>query len=288
MTGGTTRIVGIIGHPVGQSLSPAMHNAAFQALKMDYVYVPFDVSPESVPAAVGGLKVLGIRGVNVTIPHKEAVVPYMNVLTREAETMGAVNTILLDGDTLTGANTDGPGFVRALWEALRVRPKGRRFVVIGAGGAGHAVAVQLALEGAACIVILNRTGRRASQLACDVKRLAPLCHAPAMDLSGAAVAYAMGAADIVINATSVGMGDRKSPIPGDLLQKRHIVCDLVYRPAVTPLLAAAKKKGCRTMGGLGMLLHQGAMAFELWTGRKAPLAVMRKALEKALRADRTP
>lgn len=280
---GSTGVVGIIGHPVTHTLSPAMQNAAFQALKLNYIYIPFDVRPESVAAAIGGLKVLGIRGVNVTIPHKEAVLPYMDSLTPEAKTLGAVNTVVFDGETVTGANTDGPGFIRAMRESLRINPRGRRFVVIGAGGAGRGVAIQLALEGASRVILLNRTPRRASELACEVKQLVPACHVPAMDLSPPALAYGLGAADIVINATPLGMGDRRLPFPAKFLERRHIVCDLVYRPAVTPLLAMARKKGCRTMNGMGMLLHQGALAFELWTGRKAPLIVMRRALEKALR-----
>lgn len=279
----------LLGHPVGHSLSPAMHNAAFKALGLHARYSLVDVVPGDVPRTLDGLRAKKCGGVNVTIPHKEAAYRFLaaqHALSDTAKLLHSVNTVVFRPDgSFFGDNTDAPGFLDALKETFRATPRGRRILVLGCGGAGRALALTCAMQGAESILVadVNLAARRRLLLALRQA-------APGLPVAGVSLERARVAArdcDLVIQATPVGMkpGD-PSLLPPGSFRKGQLVFDLIYHPAVTPLLAAAKSAGARTANGLGMLLHQGVRAFRLWTGRKPPVATMRAALEKALKARR--
>lgn len=306
---GATRLVGLLGWPVAHSKSPAFQNAAFAALGLDWLYVPLPTPPVLLAEAVRGLAALGFVGANVTIPHKEAVCGLLDRLDPEAELSGAVNTIVVEGaperPRLVGHATDGTGFVASLREEIGSEPRGMTVLILGAGGAARGVAVALVRAGANQLLIANRTFSRAAALAQALSaRLGPAAARPGpggaariepLPLEASVLAAHLPAVDLVVQATAVGMTGGPDPHgmpPLDLarLPQHAVVADLVYVPAVTPLLAAAAGAGRRTLGGLGMLLHQGALALEHWTGRTAPLPAMRAALEAAIahEANRAP
>ncbi len=276
-TSGGTKVVALLGFPVAHSRSPAMHNAAFQALGLDYRYVPFAVPPAGLRDAVKGLRALGFVGANLTVPHKERVMPWLDRLSPEARLIGAVNTIVRRGDRLLGYNTDAGGFLRAFREDTGVSVRGGDFLVVGAGGAARAVVVALAMAGARRIAVMNRSPERARGL---IRRVRSAFPGVAWSALSPGSPPEPGGVRAVIQCTSVGMrpGD-PSPLPREWLAPRPAVYDLIYH-APTALLRDAQRAGARYAGGLGMLLHQGAMAFALWTGRRAPIDVMRRALEK--------
>ncbi|MHB1125389.1 MAG: shikimate dehydrogenase [Bacillota bacterium] len=279
--GPQTRVVGIFGHPVSHSMSPAMHGAAFRKLGLDFVYLPFDVLPLRVGEAVSAIRALGLRGVNVTIPHKEAVIPFLDALSPEARMIGAVNTIVLEEGVLTGHNTDGLGFIRSLEAEAGTGPLGKTIVLIGAGGACRALALTLAARGAKALIIVNRTLARAQAVAAEVNSLTGVPVQP-MDLGSPSMEDTLKDAHILINTSPVGMypnHDVQPVVPEEFLIPGLLVCDLVYNPARTALLQAASRRGCPTLGGLGMLVYQGAESFKLWTGVEAPVDVMRVAVE---------
>ncbi len=281
---GKTKVVGVIGWPVEHSLSPPMHNAAFEHLGLDWVYVAFPVPPERAHDAIRALPALGIVGINVTIPHKRAAAEAADELDDSARDLQAANTIVRRGDVLVGYNTDGPGFLRSLAE-VGEKPVGKQIALIGAGGAAKAVAFALARAGASEVTIINRTLEKAVALAAEL-RAKTGCTTTALPLSDAA-ASAVSGADIVINCTPVGMHpntDVPPVVSPDWLHEGQLVCDLIYNPRDTVLLRAARQRGARTLDGSGMLVHQGAIAFELWTGQRAPVEVMRRALLQALGA----
>lgn len=274
VAGAHTRLAAVIGHPVRHSLSPAMHNAAFAELGLDWVYVACEVAPGAVGAAFAGARALGFGGLSVTIPHKAAALEAVDEATDAAHAVGAVNTVvpLVDG-RLRGDNTDGAGFLASVAEE-GFDPAGRVCVVLGAGGAARAVVHALAGAGAAEVVVVNRTPARASAAAA---------------LAGAAGRVGtpgdVTRAHLVVNATPLGLagsGSAELPVDPELLGEGQLLVDLVPNPAVTPLMKAAQGRGAAVAGGLGMLVHQGALAFELWTGRPAPLEVMRAAAVRAL------
>lgn len=277
---GKTRLVGILGDPVAHSLSPGMQNAALASLGLNICYVPLPVEPEQLPEAVAGLRAMQFRGANVTIPHKIAVANLLDSLDVSAVRTGAVNTIVNNDGTLTGHNTDGIGFIRALAEVAEVDFSEAPALILGAGGAARAVAVALAENGCPRITIINRTPDRANQL-----KTLLVSEFPAAEVTVRAWEDDLGEPlaqnRLVVNATSLGMkSNLKQAWAGvDKLTASHVVCDLVYSTKQTSLLTAAKEKGATLMGGTGMLLHQGAASFKLWTAREAPLDVMRKALE---------
>jgi len=301
---GRSRVFGVIGYPVAHSLSPVMHNAAFAALNYPGVYVPFPVEPARLPEAVAGIRALGLGGVNVTVPHKQAVIPFLDEITPAARRAGAVNTVIHREGRLIGDNTDGGGFLRSLREELGIEPRGLNVVILGAGGAARAIAAALLEEGVARLVIANRTRERAEGL---VRHLSPEqgAGAPrgsegragelrlptllmAMALSDPDLEGEVGEADLLIHTTTWGMaphGDVPPLIPARWLNPRTAVCDIVYVPSETSLLREARARGCRVLPGLGMLLYQGALAFESWTGERAPVAAMRRALELHLGAE---
>jgi shikimate dehydrogenase len=276
MISGKTRIFGIFGYPVEHTFSPGMHNAAFQALKMNACYVPFPVHPDHLKPAVQALVPLGLQGLNVTVPHKVRIIPYLHELSEEARLVGAVNTLELKKGVIIGHNTDGSGFLRSLREEAHFDPRGKNFLCIGSGGAARSVCFSLALAGASRIQFWNRNASKADRLAKDIrKRTGADVHV----IREASLAQAASVSHCVINATPLGLkqGDAL-PMAEDLIQRTHLVCDLVYNPRNTPFLKAAKNKKARTLPGLGMLLYQGVTAFEIWTGKKAPVEVMRRAL----------
>jgi len=281
---GNTQLTGLFGYPIAHTASPAMHNAGFHALNIPWVYVPLEVRPDRLGEAVRGVVALGFRGVNVTIPHKQAVVEFLDELSDEAELIGAVNTVRITGDgRCEGLNTDGRGFVRSLRAEAGIEPAGKTFFVMGAGGAGRAVATQLALDGAARLSLCDSDAPRAQALAEHIAQRTSLKSVELIAHEDKAVRDAVARADAFVDATPLGMheGDATS-IALDALRPGMLVVDLVYNPPETPLLAGAKARGCATLGGLGMLLVQGVEAFELWTGREAPVDVMRRALRGAV------
>jgi shikimate dehydrogenase len=273
---GKAELVGIIGHPVGHSLSPRMHNAAFAADGLDFVYVPMDVEPDRLPTAVEGLRALGFRGFNVTMPHKRAVVPLLDELDVSVRVSGAANTVVLQGDAARGANTDGVGFVDACREC-EVELAGRRVMLVGAGGAAAAVAVALLEEGIEVLHLVNRTAGRAEQLR---RTLREAGYEARIEVSlQEAVREVAAGSEVLVNSTYLGMKpDDPLPIPEDALEGKA-VCDAVYVPVgETGLIHRARERGCRVVPGGLMLLHQGVRAQALWTGREPNVEAMRRAI----------
>lgn len=276
MISGKTAVFCIFGCPVEHTFSPGMHTEAFEKIGMNACYVPFPVKPELLAAAAGAIIPLGLRGLNITVPHKERIIPYLHELTEDAAMIGAVNTIEVRGDRLIGHNTDGRGFIRSLREETAARPKNKNVLIIGAGGAARAVGFNLALAGARMIILHDADAAKAASLAGDIASRTGVF---AESVNAESLVAAASDAQIIINATPLGLrkGD-PAPVPAIAVKKSHLVCDLVYNPPDTALLKTAESKGAETMRGLGMLLYQGVIAFEIWTRRKAPVEVMRKAL----------
>jgi len=268
---GRTRITGLFGYPVEHTLSPFMHNAAFKSLGLNYCYVPFLVHPDRLGDAVKAIRNLNLCGVNVTIPHKEKVIDFLDEIDDEASFIGAVNTIVNKNGRLKGYNTDGKGFVRSLSES-GVSLRGKNALIIGAGGASRSISYYLG-EKVKTLYLYNRNIDRARRLVNDVKRIRSNVNL-LKDISR------VEEFDIIINATPLGLKSN-DPLPFNtcLLKPEQTVCDLIYKK--TRLLKEASKKGCATLDGLGMLLWQGVFAFQLWTGEKPEVEVMRKALIKA-------
>ncbi|MGB9838099.1 shikimate dehydrogenase [Methanothermobacter sp.] len=279
MITGNTQLTGIIGYPLTHSLSPQMHNAAFKSLGMDWAYVPFPVKPSGLEEAVRGLGALNVRGVNVTIPHKESVTEYISEIDETASLIGAVNTLKFEGETIKGYNTDASGCLMALEEVTSV--DGSSVIILGAGGAARACAFKLAVEGA-MVTVLNRTPERARALAEDMKG--------ALDIEVKHGGYELiprcvEGADILIDTTPVGMYPHMDDEPLVRAESMHeglVVYDLVYNPPETVLLREAMAAGAVPVSGIRMLLYQGAEAFRIWTGREPPLDVMEHALLDAL------
>lgn len=291
MIDGNTQLAGVIGHPVGHSLSPAMHNAAFEALGMNWCYVPLPVPPDGLEAAIRGLGPLGFRGVNVTVPHKESVLKFLDEVTPCARALGAVNTIVVERDaggaiSLKGDNTDVEGFAGALWDGgVDVAGCGE-VVVVGAGGGARAVVYALLREGVGHITLFNRSLPRAEALARDLgQHFGPHAHITVDYLSDGNLINAAAEAGLLVNTTSVGMWPdpegsiwpQDRPVPGHL-----VVFDLVYRPRRTRLLEQAQESGAQAINGMEMLVLQGAASFSLWTGSQPPVDVMRAACEGKL------
>jgi shikimate dehydrogenase len=275
---GKTLLVGIIGDPVEHSLSPPMHNAAFTHLMMDYVYVPFHVRDENLESAIEGARSLELKGLNVTIPHKTAVMPYLDEVDQAAQLIGAVNTIKFSKNKAKGYNTDGVGAVRALEEIIPVKDK--RVVIMGAGGAARALAFQLILNGIGELAIANRTREKAVQLAHDIQ--GKMEFSPEVTGLGE---VELSTTDILINTTSVGMHPHQDQPPLLRAEKMHpglVVNDLIYNPLKTNLLKEAEKIGARTLNGTKMLIYQGMESFRIWTGVTPPVEVFETGLIRIL------
>ena len=288
----STRYCAVFGHPVRHSASPAMHNAALAALGLNWRYLAFDVDPKRLREAISGAATMGFVGLNLTVPHKLLAVEMVDELDPSAREWGAVNTIRFEGKgsdgkwkpvwefsdapqqvRSVGFNTDADAIVQALEEDLEFPPKGKRVLLLGAGGAGRVAALRLAAAGVAELFLVNRTQSKAVEVSREIQRRFPTVKTGAD--------YPQGAVDLLLNATSLGLRPDDA-LPFDKarfrLENAAAVYDMIYRPAETPLLKAAKAAGCRTANGLGMLLYQGATALELWSGQKPPITVMRDAL----------
>ena len=283
---GRTRVLGIIGWPVAHSLSPLMQNAALEAMGLDYVYVPFPVEPERLGEAIAGLRSLGVAGFNVTIPHKQAILPFLDELSPEARECGAVNTVTREGELFVGHNTDGIGLVVSLEEDLGIALTGARVVLLGAGGAARGAVSALCRTGVGAITIANRTPGTAADLAARFRSSYPGVAFDSCGLDGEFPGGALRNADLLLNTTSVGMGDTSfDRLDLGCLPSSAVVYDMVYAPLVTPLLAAATARGLRCANGLGMLAAQGEAAFAIWTGVSPPAGLMKMRLLAALTSN---
>ena len=288
-----TQAVGLLGYPLSHSISPAFQQAAFDYYKLPVHYHLWSAPPESLAEEVGKIRGAEYLGANVTVPHKERALPLLDGLDAWARDVGAVNTIVKEGGDLVGYNTDAYGFMRSLRERAGFDAKDKSVLILGAGGAARAAAFSLAKEGVGSLTIANRSLGRARSLADDVRSL--VGRVRAVPLEASQISRASARADLIVNCTSIGMthgeAEGRSPLEPDIIPIGALVYDVVYTPLETPLLRAARKAGARTLGGLAMLIFQGAASFELWTGRDAPIEVMYRAGEKALaalqpRADR--
>ena len=276
--------VGIFGYPLAHSISPAFQQAAFDHLSLPVRYDAWPTPPEELGSQVQKLRDEEFLGANVTVPHKEAVMPLLDGVDPWAELIGAVNTIVNDQGQLMGYNTDADGFITALREHAGMEPRGKRVLMLGAGGSARAAAFALVKGGVASITLANRTLRRAESLARDVRKLSSVV--TVVPLDGGPLERAGERADLIVNCTSMGMlhGDAegRTPIDRRLIPPGALVYDLVYNPPETPLLREARRAGATTLGGLPMLVYQGAASFERWTGSPAPVEVMFRAAESAL------
>jgi shikimate dehydrogenase len=296
---GKTKLIGIFGDPVAHTLSPAMQNAAFESLGMDFVYVPFHVRPAELKAAVGAIRALGMPGVNITIPHKEKVIELLDGLDEDARAIGAVNTVVNREGKLTGYNTDGEGFLRSLTEETGFNSQGKTIIILGAGGAARGILASVLKKKnkkPERVIVANRTFERAEGLVKEFNEKFEGSNLEAIGLDEAGLGPALEEADLLVNATSIGMeggmegGGGQGGHGGhgpllfmiDKLPDTAIVSDIVYKPIVTEFIREADERGLTTHRGLGMLVGQGALSFELWTGEKAPVHVMRQAAFEAL------
>lgn len=279
---GSTNIVGLIGHPVEHSFSPPMHNAAFDALNMDYAYVAFDVNPNDLKSAIEGAESLNIKGFNVTIPHKVDVMQYLDELDEVARLISAVNTI--DFKNLKGYNTDGIGAVKAIEEVTSI--KNKNVVVAGAGGASRAISFYIAKYGAESLTILNRNEVKAESLASDVSDSGLIGEVASDSIN--AIGNYMESADVLIDTTPLGMHPNINDEPivkADMMDEDLVVFDAVYNPNETVLIKEAIKANAKPVYGIKMLLYQGAESFKIWTGKTAPVDVMEKALRNTLNLE---
>ena len=283
---GKTIICGVIGDPIEHTMSPIMHNTAFKTLGLDYAYVPFKVKSLELKKAIEGIRGLNIRGLNVTIPHKVSIMQFLDRIDPLAEKIGAVNTIVNDAGILTGYNTDATGFLQTLHDK-DIEPREKKVLLLGAGGAARAIGCILAEERAQ-ITILNRK----QELSWAEDLAHRLNHyygagVNAGELTNENLQKAIDGVDILVNATSIGMSpdNDQTPAPADLLCANLTVFDVVYNPLQTRLLREAKTVGARTIDGLEMLVWQGAIAFEKWTGKKAPVDIMRQSVLSLLQKN---
>lgn len=275
-------LVGVLGQPVAENPTGVMQEAAFRAAGLNWRYLTIEVAPEDLAAAMGGVRAFGMRGINLTIPHKVAVMQHLDAIAPEAQIIGAVNTVRREGDRLIGENTDGKGFLRGLRVDAGLDPAGKRVALLGAGGAARAVATELALAGAAAIHVVNRTVERGESMVADLRANTP---AEITFERWDGVYPVPDTVDLLVNATSIGLyPDVDAMPPVDLGAARGdlLVCDVVFNPPETRLLAAARERGMPTLDGLSMLVYQGVIGFQMWTGQDPDEVVMKEALRAAL------
>ncbi len=278
--------LGIIGYPIGHSMSPVFQQAALDACGVDARYLAYEVAPDDVGEFVSGLRQPGIMGINVTVPHKEAVMPFLDEIDDWATEAGAVNTIVNRQGRLTGHNTDGYGFLRALREGAGFEPAGRCTLILGAGGAARGVVLALAREGVGDLIIANRTPERAENLA-ELARNRGIT-SRSIPLSESDLAEAADSSELIVNCTTIGMTHGPDvepiPLPWPAIRPGVLVYDLVYNPLETRLLREAARVGLATLGGIEMLVYQGAASFEMWLERPAPVPVMMEAAIQAMQS----
>jgi shikimate dehydrogenase len=278
-----SELTGVLGQPVAENPTGVMLEAAFMACGLPWRYLTIEVSPAKLAMAMEGVRAFGMKGINLTIPHKVEVIRYLDGLSEEARLIGAVNTVVRRGDELIGENTDGKGFLRGVRQDGGIDPRGKRVVMLGGGGAARAIATELLLAGVADLLVVNRSVERGEAMVRHLKdgTKGPIRFAPWVGT------YRMADdVDLLVNATSIGLFPSGNDCPDvDLTDagKSLLVCDAVFNPPVTALLGKARARGLRVLDGLSMLVYQGVIGFELWTGVKAPERVMKEALEKALR-----
>jgi len=283
---GTTKITGLIGDPIEHSVSFEMHNAAFEKSKIDYTYIPLHVGPKDLQNALNGIRILGFEGVNVTIPHKENVIAYLDETTKLGRIIGSVNTVLNQSGRLIGYNTDGPGFIDALKNDCKFKAKGKRAVIIGAGGASRAVSIMLAKEGIKTLIISDVIYDKAKNLCEYINshyEIAPY----ACPVDSKELMISIESSDLIVNTTPIGTYPNISecPIPNEVnIPSKALVYDLIYNPEETELLKRAKKAGAKTSNGLGMLVMQGALAYSIFTETEAPIEIMKEAAASAVKA----
>lgn len=273
-------LVGVFGHPVAENPTVVMHEAAYAELGLNWRYLTIEVLPGDLAAAMAGLRAFNMRGINLTIPHKVAVLPHLDEVKPTAALMGAVNTVVRDGDRLVGENTDGKGFMTALTGDAKFDPPGKSVVVLGAGGAARAITVELALAGAERMTVVNRSPERGRELVALLNSRTPV---KAEFAPWTGVHEIPAGTDLLVNATSIGLFPNvhdRPEIAYESIGPGMVVCDVIHTPT-TPFLDEARRRGAQTVDGLGMLVYQGAIGFKLWTGLDAPVKVMYDALAKA-------
>lgn len=298
---GTTKVIGVIGNPIGHTLSPIMFNAAFKAMNMNYIYVPFKVEKNDLKNAIRGAKALGIKGLNVTIPHKQKVINQLDKFDIMANLIGAVNTIDFKDGVSKGYNTDCVGAVKAIKEICEI--KNKNVVIVGAGGSARAIAFQIAIEEANNITMINRSSKKAKSLIYDIKTLLSADYTDHSKLDDITIDFShidlnfnygeladlpkyLKDADILIDTTPVGMYPNVNDIPiasKEMMHSDLVVNDIVYNPLLTSLLKEAKKADAKIVSGIKMLLYQGAENFKIWTGKEAPIDVMEESLLKIMK-----
>lgn len=286
MIDGKTSIYGIFGFPVEHTLSPAMHKAAFKKLGINAAYLAFSIPPNRLKEAVKAIRVLNIQGINVTVPHKEMIISFLDGLSEEASLIGAVNTVVVKKNKLIGYNTDGQGFIRSL-EETSFNPKDKSFLIIGAGGASRSICVSLSKVKVKEIFICDIIEEKARDLKAHINRVCPKCYIEAVPTNSLKVVR--DRLSILVNATPLGLKET-DPLPVDkgLLRKDIFVYDLIYNPSTTKLLSLAKRTGLKYSNGLGMLLFQGALSFKFWTNHQPPVKAMRQALLDGLSRCKAP
>ncbi len=282
MITGKTRITGVIGHPIEHSMSPPMHNNAYKQLNMDYVYVAFHVQPEDIEKLITSAKTLGICGLNVTIPHKTTIIPYLDEIDETAKKIGAVNTIQFKDNKAKGYNTDGIGAIKSIQEYTTLQDK--NILILGAGGASKAISFSLINENINSLTIANRTKENAEQLIENIKKQTNFTKIQYHTIND--VDEIIEDMDIIINTTPIGMyphHEVKPPIKTDNINKNHIVMDIIYNPLETQLLKQSKENGAQTINGTSMLINQGLVSFEIFTGEKATYKSFEEALLNQLK-----
>jgi shikimate dehydrogenase len=276
-----TKLIGLLGYPLGHSLSPLMHNTAFESLSLDKIYIPIEVAPENLETVVKGMAKMNFEGFNVTIPCKIEIMKLLDEVDDYAKCIGAVNTVVVHEGKLKGYNTDGMGFLKSFEESTGTKIDGKNIFILGSGGASRAISMTLAMNKSNKIYICNRTYEKAVSLAEDITKQSG-ADSVAVKHEYEKMKKAIADCHVLINTTSVGMSPNidSSPLNRELLSPSLTVCDAVYNPRKTKLLKDAEEIGCKTVEGLKMLVYQGASAFEIWTGIKAPAELMFKAINQ--------
>ena len=281
-----TKLVGLLGNPLGHSFSPAMHNRGFELLGLNFFYLPIEVSSENLPDVARGVSKMNFAGYNITIPHKIEIMQYLDHIDDLARGIGAVNTVKIEDGVSTGYNTDGVGYIQTLETEAEISIEGKRCFILGCGGGARAIAMTLAVQNVEQIILCNRTEQKAHALCAEINTKVREC-CTVVSMNRSAINAAIGQIDVLINTTSVGMhpDENNIPLDDDLIPEGIVVSDIVYNPLKTKLLQVAEEKGCRIVFGLGMLVHQGAEAFRIWTGVEPPVEEMYGVVRALKRGD---